>query len=115
MRFDYTHFIIDPYGDGTEDKSYYRPILDVQLKHNDNKISTEALLDSGADYCVFEMGFGHSIGIDVESVKPEITRGINNKDTKIYFHNACNQLIFFHSLYSPHFTYNSANYLITLI
>ena len=87
MRFDYAHLIVDPYGDGKEDKSYYRPILDVQLKYNNNKISTEALLDSGADYCVFEMGFGHSIGIDVESVKPEITRGINNKDTRIYFHN----------------------------
>lgn len=43
-----------------------RPIVPIILKYNDMSIRFEALLDSGADMCVFPAEIGELIGIEIK-------------------------------------------------
>jgi hypothetical protein len=78
MRFNYIPVEVDVYGDGSERRVVYRPIIKVEIKYNSISIPTEALVDSGADGCVFSISFGEALKIDFTKIKPEIIRGINS-------------------------------------
>jgi len=43
------------------------------------------MIDSGADYCVFNISFGDALKIDFTKIRPEIIRGVNNIPTDIYY------------------------------
>ena len=47
---------------------------------------TYALVDSGADCCIFQIDQGEYIGLDVKSVNPTEMRGISNKKVLVYLH-----------------------------
>jgi len=86
MVFSYSEFFIDRFNTGLFDYKVYRPLLDIVLKNGSNSIPTTALVDSGADRCTFPTTMGEAIGLDVHSVTPEVTKGINNINTNIYVH-----------------------------
>lgn len=45
---------------------YWRPIILIEVIYKRSSIRHEVLIDSGADYCVFNAEIGEALGIDVK-------------------------------------------------
>lgn len=86
MKFPYYAVPVDKFDSGKPTHVAYRPLVKIILKNNNKKYETLALVDSGADNCLFPIAFGYALGLDIKSVKPEIIRGINNIKTPAYYH-----------------------------
>lgn len=64
-----------------------RPIIPVTLCYKQNSLVTyEALVDSGADMCVFPAQVGELLGIDIKSGIVGPLSGVIGKSGKIYYH-----------------------------
>src|SRR3989338_8622231 len=62
MKYQYlTVLNSDPNG-----KHFRRPVVDVEIFGSNRTINTFALLDSGADNCLFHLEYAKEIGIDLE-------------------------------------------------
>ncbi|MEK7151022.1 MAG: aspartyl protease family protein [Patescibacteria group bacterium] len=73
MRFEYvTEFNSNP-----NEKAHRRPMLDVVLLHGDKKIKVFALVDSGADDCIFNKDVADALGIDLSKAKRKNYAGIS--------------------------------------
>lgn len=46
-----------------------RPIIPVSLRSNTDSLRFEALIDSGADFCIFPTSIARKLGIDFTSLK----------------------------------------------
>ena len=57
----------------------YRPIIPVQIKHKSKEIKYEALIDSGADQCIFHSEIAEIIGIPWREGKKCNFGGIGGK------------------------------------
>ena len=65
-----------------------RPIIPVDLRYKQNPpISYEALVDSGADICVFPAQIGELMGIVIKSGSVGQLQGVIGPAGKIYYHN----------------------------
>jgi len=65
-----------------------RPIIPVILRYKQNKpVAFEALVDSGADMCVFPAQIGELLGINIKSGIIGSLSGVIGKSGKIYYHN----------------------------
>ena len=67
----------------------YSPEIKVILKYRRNIVDLYALVDSGADICIFPSKVGDDLGLNVKSVKPEKSIGVGGRKIKIptYIHN----------------------------
>jgi len=65
-----------------------RPIVPIQLINGQNKQRCYALIDSGADYCVFHASIGEVIGLTIESGKLDTFSGVAEQQQPLtaYFH-----------------------------
>ena len=63
---------------------YRRPIVDVELFGPKKSIATIALVDSGADYCLFNIEYAKAIGIDIDTCDKDITVGIEGGSKDIF-------------------------------
>ncbi len=64
-----------------------RPIIPITLRYKQNSpISYEALVDSGADLCIFPAQIGKLLGIDIKSGTPGQLSGVIGKSGRIYYH-----------------------------
>lgn len=66
MKFDYFKFFL-PQKSGFFGGFILKPIIPIRIFYKDNFAQYDALIDSGADFCIFHKGLGEAIGIDVES------------------------------------------------
>lgn len=64
------------------------PMIRVRLiGHHGQIAETYALLDSGADYCLFHADWARRIGLDLYSGRPDCLGGIDPKSkTQVYYH-----------------------------
>lgn len=53
-----------------------RPVIPVDLSFGERAVSYEALIDSGADLCIFPAEIGELLGIQVERGRSETVAGI---------------------------------------
>lgn len=84
MKFHYKKFILEkPTRLG---RVLLRPILPVQIERNGKKIGYEALVDSGADFCIFHAVIGEIIGIDIKEGITWEFGGITGGKSIAYFH-----------------------------
>lgn len=60
----------------------YRPIIPVQIKYRDKEVGYEALIDSGADSCIFHSEIAEILDISWEKGKPCSFGGIGGKFLK---------------------------------
>ena len=67
--------------------SVLRPIIPIRLCNENNFIDTDALVDSGADDCIFSAEIGEVIGLDIKNGKLAKYIGIGGKGIDVYFHN----------------------------
>ena len=64
-----------------------KPIIPVKISHNGKSARYAALIDSGADFCIFDAHIGEYLGIDIESGDKEIFGGIQEAPSSVaYFH-----------------------------
>lgn len=83
MEFEYKRYI---YPDG---KMIARPVIPILIRNprNNQAIDYEALVDSGADRCVFPCEIGELIGIDIEAGEREFISGaVSGEPRPLYLH-----------------------------
>jgi len=56
-----------------------KPIIPIGISFNDRSLRYVALIDSGADFCIFDAEIGEYLGIDVRSGAKELFGGIQEK------------------------------------
>ncbi len=83
MEFEYKRYL---YPDG---RMIARPVIPILLRNPRTResIEYEALVDSGADRCVFPSEIGEMIGIDIEAGDREFISGAVSGETRpLYLH-----------------------------
>jgi hypothetical protein len=60
-------------------KSVLKPIIPIELISDTKRIKYGALIDSGADFCIFEAEVGEYLGFDVKSGLKEPFGGIQDR------------------------------------
>ncbi len=63
-----------------------RPVIPIKISYKGQSIRYEVLVDSGADFCIFDAQIGEILGIDIESGKREIVGGITGVVENYYTH-----------------------------
>ncbi len=86
MKFNYFKMPVPPSEAHPTHKWYKRPIIQIDLVYNSNRLKTYALIDSGADWCVFQGVLGKALSINLESGKKQLIRGITADPIVAYFH-----------------------------
>jgi len=81
MQFPYKKFKLD---DRTE---LLKPIIPIGLLFNGKRIRHEALIDSGADFNIFNAEIGELLGINVRAGKKVQFSGIAGEPFEVYLHN----------------------------
>lgn len=87
MQFDYAREPGSPSGAFPNKTEVLRPSIDITVKYGEESIDTSALIDSGADFCMFPYEVGEVLLIHVESGKDESIRGVGNISYPVFFHN----------------------------
>lgn len=64
----------------------WRPIVPVILLRNNKFVAYEALIDSGADYCIFRSDIAEILGVQVSKGKSRKIQGINGNTITGYIH-----------------------------
>lgn len=59
--------------------SILKPIIEIEIGRKAEKLRYAALIDSGADFCIFDAEIGEYLGFDVQSGTPEFFGGIQEK------------------------------------
>lgn len=87
MKFSYSKFPSSPNPAFPERKFIKRPVIPVEVKYNGNSIKYLALIDSGADFCIFHAQIGEAVGIDIKKGKMLEFYGIVGDKKEAFFHN----------------------------
>lgn len=64
----------------------FRPIIPITLHFQKESVRYEALVDSGADKCMFPAQIGEILGIKVKNGKKGQMSGVFGKPTDVYYH-----------------------------
>ena len=86
MKFSYSKFPLPnkltPFGD-----YLLKPIIPIGVFYKDKKIRYLALIDSGADFCIFDAEVGEYLGIDIKSGEKMTFKGIQGaNDAEAFLH-----------------------------
>lgn len=87
MNFKYKKFPVDskncPF---LNKKSALRPVIQLDFESPNSKFGYLALIDSGADYCIFHSKIGELLRLDIKSGKPLTFFGTSGQSQQAYFH-----------------------------
>jgi len=88
LKYDYIKLPSKPSEAFRRRLSISRPAIPIQLINGQNRVRCYALIDSGADYCVFPASLGELIGLKIESGKLDCFDSVAEKQQglKAYFH-----------------------------
>lgn len=87
MKFKYLKFPLSQYSEFFGG-SILKPIIPIRVIYGNKMVQYAALIDSGADFCIFDAELGEYLGIDVKSGKKEIFGGIQEKGgAEAFLHN----------------------------
>ena len=64
----------------------FKPEIKIAIRHKDNKLKCFALIDSGADSCLFPKGMADALGINLRSGSRITLVGIGKQNVHFYFH-----------------------------
>src|SRR5262249_7244600 len=62
------------------------PVIPVGLRYGNNIIFVTALIDSGAELCLFHSSIAKALGIDLLSGRKEMIKGISLQEIPAYMH-----------------------------
>lgn len=60
------------------------PLLKVTLFHQEKKVNVLAMIDSGADISVFNLGYAQALGIDLSQCDPVVVSGVEGTPQDCY-------------------------------
>lgn len=63
-----------------------RPVIPIEIIYKNSSIHYEVLVDSGADFCIFDSQIGQLLGIDIQSGKKQEVGGITGTRENYYVH-----------------------------
>ncbi|MBI2007282.1 MAG: retroviral-like aspartic protease [Candidatus Blackburnbacteria bacterium] len=86
MKFFYRELEVFPSPASRKKKKVLRPIIPVILVYDNKMVGYEALIDSGADYNVFDAGIAEILGIQISSGYKRQIAGIGGQKIKGYIH-----------------------------
>jgi len=86
LKFGYRKFPSDPSKAFPQRSTAVRPVIPITVINGNKKINYFAIVDSGADLCIFHAEIGEQIGIDIERGRKQEYSGIMKKDGTAYFH-----------------------------
>ena len=86
LKYDYRKFPAEPSRAFPRRFSATRPVIPIQLIRGEKRVRYLAIIDSGADLCIFHAEIGELIDITVESGKLLQFSGISNQQLTAYFH-----------------------------
>lgn len=89
LKYDYLKYPVIPKPSSAFPRRFSasRPVIPIQLINGKARIQHHALIDSGADFCVFPAAIGEYIGLTIDSGKIQELGGIANSKLVAYFHN----------------------------
>ncbi|MBU4299369.1 hypothetical protein KJ636_04965 [Patescibacteria group bacterium] len=70
-----------------------RPIIPIRISYKNNFLNISALIDSGADFCLFHSEIGRKLGFEIEKGKPLKFFGIEGSSINAYLHSVEIQII----------------------
>lgn len=84
MKFDYFKF---PLTNESEffGKSVLKPVIPIKISAGTSVIRYAALIDSGADFCIFDAEIGEALGLNVRSGRQEQFGGIQDRGGAMAF------------------------------
>ena len=86
MKFKYRRFDLSPSSDFFG-KFILKPIVPIKISRGENIVKYAALIDSGADFCIFDAGIGEYLELDIKSGIEVGFGGIQNVGSaKAYLH-----------------------------
>ena len=86
MKFKYRKFDLSPSSDFFG-KFILKPIIPIKISREENIVKYAALIDSGADFCIFDAGIGEYLELDIKSGIEVGFGGIQNVGSaKAYLH-----------------------------
>lgn len=83
MKFAYKDIELPP---GGRREVLFKPIIPVYLFHKKSFVRYEALIDSGADFCIFHKEIADILGIHWKKGAPHTFVGITGAKGYVYFH-----------------------------
>ncbi|MFA4880666.1 MAG: aspartyl protease family protein [Candidatus Doudnabacteria bacterium] len=63
-----------------------RPIIPIEISYKSNSVPYEVLIDSGADFCIFDAEIGEVLGIDIYEGEEQKVGGITGVVQPYYIH-----------------------------
>lgn len=75
MKFPYLKLLLD-HRSALFGSSIPKSIIPVKISYKNNTVKYAALIDSGADFCIFDAEVGEYIGLDIKSGQKEMFGGI---------------------------------------
>ena len=87
LRYDYRKFPAEPSQAFPRRFSAIRPVIPIQLIRGEKKVRYLAIIDSGADLCIFHAEIGELLDITVEAGRLLQFSGISDQQLTAYFHN----------------------------
>lgn len=85
MRFPYTEVEVSIQPAFPTDTAVLRPHLTVYLQNGDVRLGTIALVDSGADHCLFPSSLAAELDIEVPNIRRSAFAGTSGTTQHAYF------------------------------
>ncbi len=76
MKFNYKRF----------GPNILRPVVEIKLRSGSKFLRYEVLVDSGADFCIFNAEVGEALGLDIKKGKMQQVFGVGGKVALYYLH-----------------------------
>ena len=86
LRYDYIKFPAEPSVAFPRRFSASRPVIPIRLIKGNKDVRYHAIIDSGADLCIFHAQIGEVLGLTIESGKLLDFNGISGQQLTAYFH-----------------------------
>lgn len=85
MRFRYASFPAKPDAAFPARQSTSRPLLAILLEKDNHRILTYAIMDSGADHCIFPASIAGQLGINIPNPNTYVFSGTADSPQVAYF------------------------------
>jgi len=86
MQFPYCKFPSLPNDAFPEREHVRRPVIPIELRYNEKIVKYLALIDSGADFCIFHAEIGEYLGINIRDGKRLEFFGVIGDKKEAFFH-----------------------------
>mgnify|MGYP001562644774 CR=1 FL=1 len=86
MKFKYSKFLAKPSEAFPDLKEVWRPVVPIKIINRDKEFGYLALVDSGADFCIFHTEAAEILGIPVNNGKKLRFYGTSGTSQRAYFH-----------------------------